>query len=150
MVKIVLAIAVLGQMTIDWNPKEIELPRDHLKVKFPIYNSAKSAGYSVAKVLLVWVPRNEMFPDLQPRQALRITLKDRTGNTIDLVQSPKGASDCSRNLREIIGQGYVDILIRPRVRFLTERSGTCIGFYSDQKNGATLVELSKHLELMKK
>lgn len=130
-----------------WHPKEIAYPDGMARVAFQVYVPPSATGFVVRRVLLVWVPKLGDFPGRPGRQAVRITVADKDGRTVELFETSSIALPYKTNLGQIIGQGYLDFPLAIGTTIVELNMGrVCLGLISKDLGSNRLHELAERLK----
>lgn len=95
----------------------------------------------------MWVPKLAEYPGRPGRQALRLTLENRKGQVIDLVESPSttGVTD-AQAIGQIVGQDYLGVPCSRGTSIVSLRLGsTSIGLISSFVASKGLYEIASQL-----
>lgn len=132
----------------DWHPKEIAYPQEMGRVAFQTYVPSAVSGFKVRRVLLVWVPKLEEFPGSPGRQAVRITVEDKGGRMVELIETPSISLPCQANISQIIGQGYLNVPLKFGTSMvMRDVDQICIGLISKDFETSRLHGLGERLKL---
>lgn len=142
----IICLIVQPASNVNWNPKEIQLPGDASRVTFPFFVPQDKQELKVGKILLVWIPRVDAFPDMPARQALRMTLISRDGKIVELIQTPTSHSTAWGTVSHVIGQGYVGLKWHKGMTSVAQVTGSIsVGLTSVDYDTAGLQEILKGL-----
>lgn len=80
------------------------------RIKFPIYIPPKSSDFKIVGVSVVWIPNLEAFPQHPARQAAKITLKNKAGQFVYLIQTPSlEGKNAWATTSKVLSQGYLSL-----------------------------------------
>lgn len=105
-----LLIAGAGNPPLDWGAKELKFPSQMGRIKFPVYLPSETSEFYVSRVTVVWIPKLDAYPSYPARQAARLTLRNKSGQTVELIQTPtlKGKNAWATT-SFAQSQGYLDL-----------------------------------------
>ena len=135
--------------TIDWGAKELKFPSEMGRIKFPIYVPPKTSDFKIVRVTVVWIPKLEAFPDDPARQAVRITLKNKAGQFVDLIQSPSLKGKNARaSTNKIQSQGYLSLPVKvDQMNVARMKGSTSVGVISHEISKEELSKVADGLIL---
>lgn len=145
-----LLIAGAQNPTIDWGAKELKFSSEMGRIKFPIYVPPKTSDFKIVRVTVVWIPKLADFPGYPARQAVRITLKNKAGQFVDLIQTPslKGKTAWA-STNKIQSQGYLSLPVKVgQMNVARMKGSTSVGVISHEISKEELTEVADGLILL--
>lgn len=134
----------------DWGAKSIRLPQDRSRLCFNLYIPTKSSSINILSAKLVWIPKLKEFPNAKGRQAILLTLKTKSGDIVDVIESPSGNLGYIANIDQILSQGYLpkELAIGEHW-YRSELGSTSICLMSKSLKVDDLLSIKVQLQLLK-